>query len=274
MCQHCLRLFESKAEIPGCYEGLKDVLAAIPGPECRPLNYAILLHPRPSFDDHILQLTKELTDHLQGIDRPFVLMRFVEAPPSPDQTAARVSPRRVAYLANGLIDWSRPSSGFEADKELEVKVPELDFDRALPSNLNPHYHLGEDPDCVMVGHRCNCPQCQELSPTRKQKRESVAAAPFKQLDAMAIAVPPPQPVPAPAADIQTVDWSQADLRVPGSLPPLGLVVSENLRTAIETVDDTADAPAPASKENAASSTATGNAGSPDEKGSDNDAQPK
>ena len=138
-----------------------------------------------------------------------------------------------------------------------VEAAELDFDRALPSNLNPHYHHGEDPDCVMVGHRCNCPQCQELSPTTKRTRESVAAAPFKQLDAVASAVPPPQPVPAPAADIQTVDLSQADLRVPGSPPPLGLVVSENLRTALETVDDTADAPAPASKENAASSTATG-----------------
>ena len=135
----------------------------------------------------------------------------------------------------------------------------------------------------MVGHRCNCPQCQELSPTTKRTRE---AAPFNQLDAVAIAVPPPQKVSAPAADIQTVDSFNPNLRVPGSPPPLGLVASENLRTAIETVDDRADNPAPASKENAVSSTATGEpmrkkgrpitpyGGSPDEKGSDNDAQPK
>ena len=76
--------------------------------------------------------------------------------------------------------------------------------------------------------------------------------------------------------------------MPGSPPPLGLVVSKNLRTPLETVDDTADAPAPASKENAASSTAAGKrirmskngrsitpyGGSPDENGSDDDAQLK
>ena len=67
----------------------------------------------------------------------------------------------------------------------------------------------------------------------------------------------PQPIVAPAADIQTVDSFNPNLRVPGSPPTLGLVASENLRTAIETVDDRADNPASASKENAVSSTATG-----------------
>ena len=123
-----------------------------------------------------------------------------------------------------------------------------------PPTSTPHYHHGEDPDCVMVGHRCNCPQCQELSPTTKRTRE---AAPFNQLDAVAIAVPPPQKVSAPAADIQTVDSFNPNLRVPGSPPTLGLVASENRRTAMETVDDRADAPAPASIENAASRAAAG-----------------
>ena len=183
----------------------------------------------------------------------------------PDQTAATAWPLaayHVPYLEDGFIDWSQVDSDLsapESDEESEVvEAAELDFDRALPSNLNPHYHHGEDPDCVMVGHRCKRPQRQELSPTTKRTRESVAAAPFKQLDAVASAVPPPQPIVAPAADIQiSTGFRIPGLLVPGSPPPRGLIVSENLRTAIETVDDTADAPAPASKENAASSTATG-----------------
>ena len=179
----------------------------------------------------------------------------------PDQTAATAWPLaayHVPYLEDGFIDWSQVDSDLsapESDEESEVvEAVELDFDRALPSNLNPHYHHGEDPDCVVVGHSCNCPHCQELSPTTKRTRD---AAPFDQLDAVAIAVPPPQKVSAPAADIQTVDSFNPNLRAPGSPPPLGLLISENLRTAIETVDDRADAPAPASKENAASSTAAG-----------------
>ena len=50
----------------------------------------------------------------------------------------------------------------------------------------------------------------------------------------------PQPIVAPAADIQTVDSFKPDLRVRRSLPPLNVVISNNLRTATETVDDRAD----------------------------------
>ena len=98
----------------------------------------------------------------------------------------------------------------------------------------------------------------------------------------------PQPIVAPAADIQTADSFNTDLRVRRSLPPLNLVISKNLRTAIEAVEDRADAPAPASIENAASRAAAGqrtpmskkrrlvtpSGGSPDDKGSDDDAQPE
>ena len=291
MYKHCLMLAKQKQVIPEHFKGLKEVLAAIQ-PEYEPTAAtASVTDSLPALDDTTPQCSMLRTESQQPDETPFSMRAAHEIP---DQTAATAWPLaayHVPYLEDGFIDWSQVDSDDlsapESDEESEVvEAAELDFDRALPSNLNPHYHQCEDPDCVMVGHRCNCPQCQELSPTRKRKRESVAAAPFKQLDAMAIAVPPPQPVPAPAADIQTVDWSQADLRVPGSPPPLGLVVSENLRTAIETVDDRADNPAPASKENAVSSTATGEpmrkrmrpitpyGGSPDEKGSDNDAQPK
>ena len=111
----------------------------------------------------------------------------------------------------------------------------------------------------MVGHRCNCPLCQEVedlsSPAGKRSEASAATAFIA--DKLMTVTDYPQLIAAPAADTQTVDSFNPNLRVPGSPPPLGLVASENLRTAIETVDDTADAPAPASKENAAASTATG-----------------
>ena len=90
----------------------------------------------------------------------------------------------VPYSEEGIIDCTRvdddPSAPESDEKSEVVEAAKLDFDRALPSNLNPHYHHDEDPDCVLVGHRCNCPQCQELSPTTKRTRESVAAAPFTQ----------------------------------------------------------------------------------------------
>ena len=160
----------------------------------------------------------------------------------PDQTAATAWPLpayHVPYLEDGFIDWSQVDSDDlsapESDEESEVvEAAELDFARALPSNLSSPYHQCEDPDCVMVAHRCNCPQCQELSPTTKRTTESVAADPFKQLDAVAIAVPPPQPIVVPAADVRiSTGFRITGLPVPGSPPPRGLIVSENLRTAIE-----------------------------------------
>ena len=61
-----------------------------------------------------------------------------------------------------------------------MEAAKLDVDRALPSNLNPHYHHGEDPDCVVIGHICNCPQCQKVedlcSPAGKRSEASAATA--------------------------------------------------------------------------------------------------
>ena len=159
----------------------------------------------------------------------------------------------VPYSEEGIIDWSQveydlpaPASD-ESGEESEVEAAKLDFDRALPSNLHPYYHHRDDLDCVVVGHRCNCPRRQEIeelsSPARKRSKESAAAA-FIAVDAFMTPPAHPQPIVAPAADIQTVDSFNPDLRVLGSLPPLGLVVSENLRAAIETLDGAADVPAP------------------------------
>ena len=166
----------------------------------------------------------------------------------PDQTAATAWPLpayHVPYLEDGFIDWSQVDSDLsapESDEESEVvEAAELAFDRALPSNLNPHYHQCEDPDCVMVGHRCNCPQCQELSPTTKRTRESVAAAPFKQLDAVASAVPPPQPIVAPAADLQNLNSLKRD-RLVGRAASLLNKATSLLRKASETVEVRADTP--------------------------------
>ena len=76
----------------------------------------------------------------------------------------------VTHSEEGIIDCTRvdddPSAPESDEKSEVVEAAKLDVDRTLPSNLNPHYHHDEDPDCVLVGHRCNCPQCQELSPTR------------------------------------------------------------------------------------------------------------
>ena len=53
--------------------------------------------------------------------------------------------------------------------------------------------------------------------------------------------------------VETVDSADyMDLRVPGSPPPLGMVISDNLQGHIETLADTADIPATARKEKAAS----------------------
>ena len=199
----------------------------------------------------------------------------------------------MPYLDNGIIDWSQveddlpaPESD-ESDEDSEVKAAKLDFSKAQPSNLHSYYHHQDDVDCVVVGHICNCPLCQKVEDLSSPKRsnESAATASIAS-DACMIAPAHPQPIVAPAADIKTVDSFNPNLRVPGSPPPRGLVDWEKLDRAIETVDDRADNPAPASKENAVSSTATGEpmrkkgrpitpyGGSPDEKGSDNDAQPK
>ena len=74
MCLHCLLLVKRKAEIPGCFEGLKEVLAAIQVPGSKPMAAtASVTGSLPFFDDNILQLSMALTDHVPSPDTPILM---------------------------------------------------------------------------------------------------------------------------------------------------------------------------------------------------------
>ena len=132
----------------------------------------------------------------------------------------------------------------------------LDFDAPQPSNLHPYYHSRDDLDCVMVGHKCNCPTCRPItdlmSPARQRRTEKAVTA-VATIEANPNVTSPPQPANAPAADKRIVDvFEDPNLREPGSLPPRGLVISENYRSRIEEMANNAPVPLNPAGERAAS----------------------
>ena len=179
----------------------------------------------------------------------------------------------MPYLDSGLIDWGKLEDDLptaDSGEEFFLEVVSLGFTKPQPSNLHPYYHSPGDKDCVMVGHRCNCPRCQEIvdvsSPARKRSNTSAETVVIAAAASPVVAAHP-QPVVAPASNLlppaidaadceaTTNNWtpdSNPDLRMPGSPPPVGLVVSENLRVLVESMADSAEVPLSASKEKSAS----------------------
>ena len=164
MCRHFLYLFTNKKEIPGRFKELKDGLAAIQLHESKPLDSLVkdsLVNC--DFQDNILSCIFYLTNSCLASQES----RGWHYPP-------RVANRAAGGLADGLIDRSQVDDELSAPKSDEksevVEAAKLDFDRALSSNLHPHYHHDEDPECVMVAHICDCPQCHGIEDRHARKR--------------------------------------------------------------------------------------------------------
>ena len=92
---------------------------------------------------------------------------------------------------------------------------------AAKRNVHPYFHTpASSEDCYLVGHKCGCPRCHEVQPmpslAKKQKKEQADTA---VITIEASPAAPPQPFAASAADVQTVNSFDPDLRVPGSPRP-------------------------------------------------------
>ena len=135
-----------------------------------------------------------------------------------------------------------------------VQVASIDPGTA-GANIHPYFYAGDDDDCIMVGHTCNCPRCQAVedlsSPAKKPEKQQVATAIAVENSPTVPAHVHPQPLVA-----STVEGSRSQraFTEPGSpgRQPKGLVISENLRSAIEDMANEAPIAFTAGKEKAAS----------------------
>jgi len=194
----------------------------------------------------------------------------------------------VSYLLDGTIDWAALEDEIpdaEDDMEFAREIQKLDFSQPQPSNLHPYFHQQGDPDCFMIGHWCNCPECRGLenivaSPARKRSNSRAETAALVQAnpiplpkthEAVAAPLPPrvsceiPSMPPAPArgcrepsvggsirtgsaAAADSSNSTRLDLPVPGSAR--GVIILANVRSQIETLADSAAIPAPPAVEKA------------------------
>ena len=176
----------------------------------------------------------------------------------------------VPYLENGVIDWTRIEDDLpEPESEPEFcEVRGLDFNQPQPWNLHPYFHHTAVADCVMISHKCNCPRCQGTEgPPRKKSKEQAETAtvlvnaspppmeanPADSFDDKPLVAPAPiyptqdpPPVETVESSSPLVSWHQVcvvpDSPLLGSPQPVGITVSQNLRTHIETLADTAPIP--------------------------------
>ena len=96
MCLHCLLLVKRKAEIPGCFEGLKNVLAAIQLPGSKPMAAtASVTDSLPALDDTTPQCSMLRTESQQPDKTPFSMRTAQEIP---DQTAATAWPLAAYHV--------------------------------------------------------------------------------------------------------------------------------------------------------------------------------
>ena len=115
-------------------------------------------------------------------------------------TACPQEEYNVPYLSNGLTDWDQIEADLpepESDDDFSVEVKKLDFDKPQSSSIHPYFHSG-DGDCILVGHKCNCPRCQwdGSSPPRKRSKQQAATAVFAVHASPTVAAHP-QPVAVP-----------------------------------------------------------------------------
>ena len=133
LCKHCLMLVKSNTTIPVHCEGLSILLAAMKRPESEPTAAtASVTDSLPGLDGTTPQGSMLGTENQQPAETPLSMGMAQE---TPNQTAATAR-RRVEHHdpcpypgvidRSGIEDDLPPAS--EADKELEVEVPELDFD--------------------------------------------------------------------------------------------------------------------------------------------------
>ena len=201
-------------------------------------------------------------------------------PPSAEETPEWYM-QPVPCTADGDIDWGGvedqmpeiiDTDGFECE------VRKLDFTGPLPSNIHPYFHSAPEPDCIIVGHKCNCPSCKEVvdvsspGPARKKCKAPQPTGPqaageliegslapgtpsIFEADQSRRQPPPAEPAWAgPVWEVNTQPFVDSinsqpmlDLRVPGSPMPdprTGIAMPENL----ESMTDPAAVPYTAEKE--------------------------
>ena len=187
----------------------------------------------------------------------------------------------VPYNDDGVIDWGRleddmPTADAGDGEFFDLQVQAIDFSRPQPSNLHPYYHQTPGIDCTIVAHKCSCSRCRQdilVSPVRKRSREEaieIEDTPVRSVpNAIEVEDSVPQfggnhPVPVgtpraktppPAAPARAKRARKQ--MVPESPPPVGIAASDNLFAHVETLADTAEMPAAAQQEKAASTTEKG-----------------
>ena len=125
--------------------------------------------------------------------------------PTTADTALAWHEQPVVYLPDGTIDWESMHDSVpeaESDHEYYCEVMPIDFSKSQPSNLNPMFHVREDADCAIIGHRCNCPACRIPSPAKEGAQVNAdTAVPAAASPATSVA---PVPTPARALSIRVV----------------------------------------------------------------------
>lgn len=159
MCKHCLMLVKSGMAVP--HPALRKVLARMKPEIGTPAESASSLIP--------LDATTSTNLHECDIDWSIP----TSAPPA-DTATERTSVRRstpgprIPYLPDGTLDWASIEESLptpESETTWECEIAAIDWSKPQGSNLHPYFHRVEgDYDCVVIGHKCSCPDCMETTP--------------------------------------------------------------------------------------------------------------
>ena len=130
--------------------------------------------------------------------------------PTTADTALAWHEQPVVYLPDGTIDWESMHDSVpeaESDHEYYCEVMRLDFSKSQPSNLNPMFHVREDADCAIIGHRCNCHACRIPSPAKEGAQVNADTAVLAAASPAASVAPMPTPARAPVIRVvRSVPW--------------------------------------------------------------------